>query len=126
MRDPIHFAPAGDFCLEDLRRVANAVADEVAVRPLTPHQLFICEPGERPRREGRLEVASWLRSGGMSVLARRVERLLVPAGHVALLAIADARPPSLRLMPLSALPPAGVLAAEPTLAPSWAPIGGAR
>lgn len=52
-------------------------------------QALLLEPGERPRLLPRGELVLHLQACGLSSIARRVERVLVPLDHCAALIVAD-------------------------------------
>lgn len=114
-----------EFDLDDVNRMRPEL---VAMLPVAPHELVLAEPGEPLRRMSRVEAADTFRASGLSALARRIERLLVPPSHIAVLSVSDARPPLLRLLPLEMVPmpmASPQTHPEPSCAP-WQRFGGTR
>jgi len=81
----INTAELDDFTHREIARLA----DLIELDPPAPGIALVLEPGESPRRMTHAELSTWLRASGLSPLARRVERSLVPTGHTLVLSIGD-------------------------------------
>lgn len=72
-----------------VRSIVDAFARDLHVTPLRAHECIVAVPDEQPRRVLRRILVDELRADGLAQLARRIDRAIIPRGHVLVLGISS-------------------------------------
>lgn len=85
----VHLGEYRDSRVADAAAVVNLLVAESAIEPWSAGDAVFVDLGAEPERWVRAELVDYLRDNKLGMLARKLERLLVPPDHVALLVVGE-------------------------------------